>query len=541
MQAGSSGGIVLTGRDATIPSYFLGHYLEVEGQDRFVKGAWRIAAIDGTTVTLEPNPNRPFNIAVGDRWRGIYRFDAVTVASGSVLVSADKLVQLVPPLPPEGFAAGWDKAADDGSETIYGNDEAPSWVKAAVSIAVGSVPGSYRVALGADAVSDPDGISEVRLTSGGRAVTAAWSPTTGASFLWTGVPGQRLQLVAIDAHSRVQRAGWLELPPLPAPPDGGWAPQLQLGAGVTPRAVSGDDHWLGVGDEGLFLYNGAGVQPVVSLPPHQPGEEIVDLAAGEPQRFLVATAARIDLVDLETPAVTEFPLLYGRLLDIAAGPAGSGETTVLVADDSAVDGPSLRLAQLLTPADDAPLLTLPSELALPMPGSPRLLRTTGFVHLLGIAEDGHGMIYSWPANAPGDPLIFEPTLAELATGWRGVGPWQRGAVLLAAQAVRLLQHGGSGWDEVSRIDLPAEPIAAAVAGTRLVVLVPGEVLVYDVTDAAAPVLAASHPGSSYRAVEPLPGGDVLLWSPPLAAPPLRWSPATALPGDGFVTVIDGLP
>jgi hypothetical protein len=34
---------------------------------------------------------------------------------------------------------------------------------------------------------------------------------------------------------------------------------------------------------------------------------------------------------------------------------------------------------------------------------------------------------------------------------------------------------------------------------------------------------------------------VLLWSPPLAAPPLRWDPSTVLPGEGFVNVMEGLP
>jgi hypothetical protein len=75
----------------------------------------------------------------------------------------------------------------------------------------------------------------------------------------------------------------------------------------------------------------------------------------------------------------------------------------------------------------------------------------------------------------------------------------------------------------------------------LVVLVPGEVVLYDVTDPAAPALLGRHPGSAFRQVEPLPDGQVLLWSPRLAAPPLRWDPATAVPGEGFQTVIEGLP
>src|SRR5262249_35088023 len=200
VQDGSADGTVLTGRDASIPAYFVGHWFEVEGQDRYVKGVWKIAGVNGTTVTLEPKTGYPFSlIAPGDRWRGLYRFDAVTVAPGAVLVSVDSIIQLVPPLPAASAASvaqRASKAADDGSENIYGNDEAPAWTKSAVAIATGSVPGSYRITLGPTAVSDPDGISEVRLTSGGRSLASAWS-ADGATFLWPGFPGQRLHLVAI--------------------------------------------------------------------------------------------------------------------------------------------------------------------------------------------------------------------------------------------------------------------------------------------------------------------------------------------------------
>ncbi len=534
VQGASADGTVLTGRDASIPAYFVGHWFEVEGQDRFVKGVWRIASVDGTSVTLEPKAGYPFDvIAAGDRWRGLYRFDEVTVASGSVLVSTDAIIQLVPPLPDTSVAFRSGKAVDDGSEAIYGNDEAPAWVKADVSIAVGSVPGSYRIVLAPGAVSDPDGISEVRLTSGGRSLGTAWS-AEGAAFLWSGYPGQLLHLVAIDAHSRVQRAGWLELPPLPT--GDGWPPQLELGAGVTPRAASANADWLGIGDEGIWFY-GSGAQPVVSLPPHEEGERVVDLAA-DGDRFLVATDRRIDEIDLATPAVSSVPIASGRVLDLAAG---SGEAVVLLTDDGDSGQPVLRLAQVSTPASGAPSLLGPSELALPILSEPRLERTSGAVHLFGLDADGQGILYTWPASALGELLGAEPTVFELPGGWRGVGAWQEGAVLLAPQAVRLLRYGAAGWSEVARIDLDAEPVAAAVAGSRLVVLVPGEIRVYDLGDPAAPVLAASYPGASYRAIEPLPDGDVLLWSPPLAAPPLRWDPATAVPGSGFTTVIDGLP
>jgi len=520
VQAGSSGGTILTGRAADVPAYFVGHWVEVEGPDRFVKGIWRIAAVSGTAVTLEPRAAQPFNIVPGDRWRGVYRFDSVTIASSSVLVSNDKLVQLVPPLPAESRSGPRSLAAAD-YESLYGNDQAPAWEKSAVSIAVGTVPGSYRITLAPNALSDPDGVSEVQLTSGGRSMGAPWTPE-GVSFLWSGRPGQQLHLVATDAHERFRRSGWLELPALPG---GGWAPQLVLARGVTPLAVTGGADWLAVGDDGVWLY-GAGTQPVSTVPPRTPADEVVALAASGDLLF-AATRDRIDLLDRNAETVREVPV-SGMVLDVLADAGGA---TVLLADPVE---PALRLARL--DGAEEPVLTA-AEGTLPLLSEPALQRTPGYLHLFGLEADGKGVIHTWTGGSPaGAPEVW-----EVAEGWTGVGAWEGGALLLDAAGVRLVAHGAEGWTEVSRIDLPAEPWSAAVAGGALVVLLPGEVRVYDVSDAAAPVLTATHPGSSHRSVEPLTDGEVLLWSPRMAVPPLRWAPAAALPGDGFTTVIDGLP
>jgi hypothetical protein len=534
VQTGSTGGTVLTGRDANVPAYFIGSWLEVEGQDRFVKGVWRIASINGTTITLEPKATQPFTIAPGDRWRGIYRFDQVTVASSSVLVSTDTIVQLVPPLPAPSIALKAAKAGDNGTEVISGNDEAPAWVKSAISIAVGSVPGSYRITLGPGAVSDPDGIAEVSLTSGGRSVSAGWS-TDGASFLWAGRPGQQLHLVATDAHPRFRRSGWLELPPLPTA--SGWGAQLELAAGVTPLAVTGGADWLAVADSGVWLY-GAAPQPTDALPPRTKDEEVLTLAGGEPRLF-AATRDRVDLLDRTTRALQEVQMPASTaVLDVAPGAGGA---TLLVSDTSDPAGAALRLIELLAPEGGAPSLSAPGEQALPLLAAPALQRTAGYLHLLGLKQDGKGAIYTWPDSTP---LTAISEVSEVPAGWRAVGPWERGAVLLDATAVRLYEHddqAGAGWSEASHVDLPAAASSAAVAGNNLVVILPGEVMVYDVSNAAAPVLKSRHPGSSYRQVTPLSGGQVLLWSRRMATPPLRWDPATAIPGDGFHTVIDGLP
>ena len=538
VQTGSSGGTVLTGRDTNVPAYFIGSWVEVEGQDRFVKGVWRIAAVNGTAITLQPKATQPFNIAPGDRWRGIYRFDQVTVATGSVFVSTDPVIQLVPPLPQINRVRAV-APADSGYDSLYGNDEAPAWDKTAVSIAVGSVPGSYRITLGPAAVSDPDGIAEVSLTSGGRSVSAVWS-ADGASFFWAGRPGQQLYLVATDAHPRFRRSGWLELPPLPS---GGWGAQLELAAGVAPLAVSGGADWLAVADSGVWLY-GAAPQATDTVPPRTKDEEVLTLADGEPLLF-AATRDRVDLLNRSARALQEARMPAATaVLDVAPGAGGA---MLLVSDTSDPAQPALRLMELLAPAGAAPSLSAPSEQALPLLAGPALYRTAGFLHLFGLASNGGGVIYSWPSDTPEEPLSAVPQRFVIPAGWRALGPWERGALLLDGTAVRLVEFGTSGWSEVSHIDLPsaAAPEAeAVVVGSSLVVLVPGEIQVYDISDAAAPALQSRHPGSSYRQVTPLSGGEVLLWSRRMATPPLRWNPATSTPGDGgdgFHTVIDGLP
>jgi hypothetical protein len=315
---------------------------------------------------------------------------------------------------------------------------------------------------------------------------------------------------------------------------------LELSDGVTPLAVTGGLDWLAVGDEGVWLY-GAAPQPVSVLAPRSADDEVVTLTAEVTpgNHLFAATRDRIDLLDRATESVQEVAATPStRILDVVAA---TGEAVLLLADDRDPAQPALRLAQLTLPAEGEPVLSAPSEQALPLLAAASLQRTAGFLHLLGIQQDGKGVIYTWPETAPGEPLTATPQVFEVAAGWRGTGAWENGAVILDGTAVALLEHGTSGWSEVGRVDLGAEAAAAAVTGNALVVVLPGEVRVYDVTNPADPVLSASHPGASYREVEPLAGGDVLLWSPRMAAPPLRFSPTGAVPGNGFLTVIDGLP
>ena len=89
-QAGSAGAVLETDRPS-IPSFFEGHWVEVRDAGGDVRGTWRIAAIEGSRLTLEPHPSSPVNVEVGDTWRGIYLFDHATVAGTVELRSLDPI------------------------------------------------------------------------------------------------------------------------------------------------------------------------------------------------------------------------------------------------------------------------------------------------------------------------------------------------------------------------------------------------------------------------------------------------------------------
>jgi hypothetical protein len=89
---GSSGAVLETGF-ASIQPYFEGHWVEItDGATGTLRGTWRIAGIADGTVTLEANTEDGEPIVVeGDSWRGVYRFDAMTVAGTIPLRSDDPI------------------------------------------------------------------------------------------------------------------------------------------------------------------------------------------------------------------------------------------------------------------------------------------------------------------------------------------------------------------------------------------------------------------------------------------------------------------
>jgi hypothetical protein len=94
--AGSSGALVVTDRTADIPTYFVNHWVEVTTTSTGAKNVWRIVSVDNSTAskkfTLKPNAGETISIQQGDTWRGVYRFDAVTVAANENLISNDPIL-----------------------------------------------------------------------------------------------------------------------------------------------------------------------------------------------------------------------------------------------------------------------------------------------------------------------------------------------------------------------------------------------------------------------------------------------------------------
>jgi len=90
-QTGSGGATLVTNAASNILGFFAGHWVEVlDATNGSVKGIWRIASINNKTVTLAPNGNETISVAAGDSWRGVYRFDTVTV-HGSTVLSGDRV------------------------------------------------------------------------------------------------------------------------------------------------------------------------------------------------------------------------------------------------------------------------------------------------------------------------------------------------------------------------------------------------------------------------------------------------------------------
>jgi hypothetical protein len=85
-----AGATLVTDRTVDIPPYFVAHWVRISTAAGVVKGTWRIGAIDHKSVTLTPNGTETVEVQTGDRWQGVYRFDAVTLRN-TTLISVDPI------------------------------------------------------------------------------------------------------------------------------------------------------------------------------------------------------------------------------------------------------------------------------------------------------------------------------------------------------------------------------------------------------------------------------------------------------------------
>ncbi len=188
-QAGSSGAILVTVQAAEIPRYFARHWVEVRDVGETLKGTWRIAAIDGRTVTLESNTGESINVLPGDHWQGVYRFDTVTVKGEAKLDSQD------------GARVGAVNV-EAGSELLWFDDTPPVIDPAKVTIKAHD--GAFWVVGAAGAALDPGGIGMALLRNRRTNEVAAVTIARSGNFDPVSIAGagtDQVELEATSAHT----------------------------------------------------------------------------------------------------------------------------------------------------------------------------------------------------------------------------------------------------------------------------------------------------------------------------------------------------
>ena len=183
---GGSGGVTLvTDLDRTLTPFFAGHWVVVEGPDGATqKGVWQVVQVDGFDLTLEPGAE----VGEGDRWRGLYRFDAVTVTGGAKLRLDDL----------DDFAS---VALDPDSELELGNHGPPRLVPESMFL----YAANRRFMIGgiAGAITDPDGIRSAVVknqTTGYGHWMHVWNDGSLRETPIEGSSGDEVWVTAEDSH-----------------------------------------------------------------------------------------------------------------------------------------------------------------------------------------------------------------------------------------------------------------------------------------------------------------------------------------------------
>ncbi len=183
--AGSGGQTLVTDRDQVVPQYFVGHWVEVlDSDENESKGKWRVASVDGFTLTLDGDPE----IIAGDLWRGVYRFDSVTVRGEARVRFYDH----------DDFGS-----VDVEYRSILEepNDEAPSINPE--TIVLSAFARKFWIEGFAGAVTDPDGVNRVTVVNDTAGTDVTYYLEPNGSFFRrdiSGASGDEIRLEATDSH-----------------------------------------------------------------------------------------------------------------------------------------------------------------------------------------------------------------------------------------------------------------------------------------------------------------------------------------------------
>lgn len=313
---GTIGVVVEEGADAWVgpaegdPDFALGvvgAWMEVGGT------AYRVVGQQGRRLVLLEGAAGA--VSVGQAYRGVYRFDGVTVRGGARVILDDDL-----------DAGG--VTVEPGSELIPRNQGPPHVDPDSVTLAAHD--GRFWLAGAAGAVTDPDGLASVRAedtVSGESADLAVGSDGAFPAVALAGAAGDPVAIVATDAH----------LHPLTAEVEVGLLPANAAAPRLDPDAIT-----LAPAAPGTWTVTGG---PGAAIDPEPPVTvTVTDLATGDSASTVAAADGSFQVALAASPgdalhlaAVDGHPAPRASELDLgtvpgndppAVDPAGIGASYV---------------------------------------------------------------------------------------------------------------------------------------------------------------------------------------------------------------------
>jgi hypothetical protein len=294
-----SGGVTLVTDpeepEEAIPEYFKGHWVEIRAADTTLKGTWRVESIDNLTATLEAGAD----VAEGDLWQGVYRFDSVTV-TGKAKLRIDDL---------DDFGS---VTVDPDSQLLLSNSGGPE--VSMLQLSIDAHDGSYWFSGAPGAITDPSGVASAEVVNTVTASSWALAVAADGSFpavAVAGAVGDLLRVDATDAHTVGPQSSSTEIGGLPAN-----AAAPTVSAGLVQFTIDGAWVVHVVGSAGAV---GDGNSPVLVTVTNTTGAEFWQTTAAPDGSFDVIVAGACG--DGFTLTATDaHPAPLESVIDLAAMP-----------------------------------------------------------------------------------------------------------------------------------------------------------------------------------------------------------------------------